>query len=176
MAEELAGRINICGDYGLDASPKTYHDVIKARELNMLRGLAIAEARRNLLGEEAEIWDIACRQVLVEAKAQFAENALVAVQLLDEECTALEAALHTHKQELEYTWQASIIDLIKAACLDEYQTQGDTIFATNMQKGRLAAEKNAKQEFPHLFNEALHEAHLRAKAEARNEGIQIKNK
>jgi hypothetical protein len=36
MAEELAGRINVRGDYTLDTSPETYHDVIKAHELDAL--------------------------------------------------------------------------------------------------------------------------------------------
>jgi hypothetical protein len=36
MVEELAGQINCHRDFGLDASPETFHNTFKVRELDAL--------------------------------------------------------------------------------------------------------------------------------------------
>jgi hypothetical protein len=136
--------------------------------------MAMAEARRDLLGEAAEIRAIAHCQVLVEAKAQFVTEALASVALTDDKKASLDAAIQSKHQQLEYEWQASIIDPIKADQLEAYRAEVEVVYNTHLEQGRTKVEKNTKGKFPCLFNEALNAAHLCAEAEACNEGIRIK--
>ena len=173
MAEELAGHINVCRDWGANTNPHTYHNLACMHELDLLQSIAVHEARHDLVGELPAIQEMAWDQLVVEARASMVAEILALATLTANEHAALEADARSRKQALEYEVQEAIIAPLCAQAQEEYTAQVHTLLAQHMEIRCTKAEKAAKAEYPCLFNEALAAACTCMEAEAHAEGVCI---